>query len=166
MSPTSYRTAPPRDTEETNYTTRYPPLKPLQLFVARSLMAIWIVIALNLLSIQARQSARIAPPPSVECARDHLTVYTGRVSRWSRALGQSSLTIATDEDTIEVVTLKHPRTDDARQWFLLHAKPFQASDWSRIESRKGTLRDRMRATAWVCDDGRQPIIDWQPPSKD
>jgi hypothetical protein len=63
------------------------------------------------------------------------------------------------------VTLKHPGTDEASQWFLLNANAFESRDWAQIEDTKGKLKTEMRATAWVCDDGRQPIVDWQPPPK-
>jgi hypothetical protein len=126
-------------------------------------MDIPILIVLHLLGTQARQAPRISPPEAVQCPPDHLTAYTGRVTRWSRTMGQTSLTIATDWETTEVVTLKHPGTDDPRLYFLLNAGPFAARDWTRIETNRGTVREGLRATAWVCDDGRQPMIDWQPP---
>ena len=42
-------------------------------------------------------------------------------------------------------------------------EPFGERSWEVIASPEGRLRPRMRATAWVCDDARGPIIDWQPP---
>ena len=132
---------------------------------SRHTMDILIFVVVHLLGIQARQPARVRPPIAVECPRNQLTAYTGRVTSWSRRIGQTSMTIETDWDTTEVLTLKHPGTDDAREFFLVSAGPFHSSDWPRIESGIGRLREEVRATAWVCDDGRQPIIDWQPPPK-
>jgi hypothetical protein len=108
---------------------------------------------------------RVAPPAAVTCPRNNLTSFTGRVTRWTRTLGETSLTIYTDWDTTETVTLKHAGTDEAIKWFLLNANAFQSSDWAQIEESKGKLKSGMRVTAWMCDDGRQPIVDWQPPPK-
>ena len=106
-----------------------------------------------------------ARPPAVTCPHDHLTVFRGRVVQWSRAVGQSTMTIATDAGTTEIVVLKHPSTDDGSQFFLLDAKPFKPPDWNRIEHKPGRLRARLRVAVWACDDGRQPVIDWQPAEK-
>ena len=122
-----------------------------------------LIVLLSLISDQPRTTNRLAPPAAVTCPRNNLTSYTGRVTRWARRDGETTLTIATDWETTERVTLTHAGTDDASRSFLLNAKPFQASDWAQIEESKGKLKAGMRATAWVCDDGRQPIVDWQPP---
>ena len=124
-----------------------------------------LVILVSLTDLQARTTDRLAPPAAVTCPRNNLTSFTGRVTRWTRAPGETQMTIETDWDTSETVTLKHPGSDGASQWFLLNANAFQSSDWAQIEERKGQLKIGMRATAWVCDDGRQPIVDWQPPPK-
>ena len=129
-------------------------------------MAALLLVLLSLIDVQPRSADRLAPPAVVTCPRNNLTSFTGRVTRWTRTLGETNLTIYTDWDTSETVTLKHPGTDEASKWFLLNANAFQSSDWAQIEVSKGKLKSRMRATAWVCDDGRQPIVDWQPPPKE
>jgi penicillin amidase len=111
------------------------------------------------------QNERVRPPASVDCPRDHLTAYTGRVVSWSRETGQSTIRVRTDWDTDEGATLRHAGTDDPSQWFLLRGAPFKPGDWSLIEAAKGRLRDGVRATIWACDDNRQPVVDWQPPSR-
>ena len=103
------------------------------------------------------------PPSSVTCPRDHLTVFRGRVVQWSRTSGQSTMTIASDAGTTEIVVLKHPGTDDGSQYFLIDSQPFKPADWNRIEQKPGAFRPGVRASVWACDDGRQPIIDWQTP---
>jgi hypothetical protein len=120
-----------------------------------------IVLLLALLTWQAREPPRIAPPAAVTCSRDHLTAYTGRVTRYLRTAGRTTLTISTDWNTTEAVTLRHPGTDDPSRSFLIGGKPFTAADWSRIEEKKGTLKKDTRATAWVCDDGSPPVVDWE-----
>lgn len=124
-----------------------------------------LTLALLLIGGQARATERLAPPAAVTCPRNNLTSYTGRVTEWLRTASETRLTIATDWETTEAVLLEHSGTDDPSRWFLLNAKPFQPSDWAQIEESKGRLKTGMRATAWVCDDGRQPIVDWQPPPK-
>ena len=66
---------------------------------------------------------------------------------------------------VEATTLSHPGAEDASAHYLFNGQPFTAADWSAIESAPGVLREGMRATAWVCDDGvTPPVIDWQPPA--
>lgn len=108
------------------------------------------------------QEGRIRPPDVITCDRNHLTSYTGKVLSYSRRTGRTTLSIRTDWDTTETVTLNHPRSSNPVRWFLLHGETFKQSDWATIESSKSRLRPNMRVTAWVCDDGRNPIIDWQP----
>lgn len=105
---------------------------------------------------------RLAPPEAVKCPRNNLTVYEGRVVAYRRAAAQIFLRIRTDAGTSESVTVRHRRGEDPSRWFLLWAEPFRPADWRQIESRKGRLRAGMRANAWVCDDGSNPVIDWRP----
>lgn len=107
------------------------------------------------------QEGRVRPPASITCDRNNLTAYTGKVTDYSRRSGLVKLVIQTDWDTIETVTLQHPSRSDASKWFLLRGKAFRKSDWSKIEFSRGRLRPNMRASAWVCNDGSRPIIDWQ-----
>ena len=46
----------------------------------------------------------------------------------------------------------------------MQGEPFTPAEWSRIESRKGVLREGTRASAWVCADGRV-MVDWACPAK-
>ncbi len=108
-------------------------------------------------------AVRVRPPSELECPRNQLTLYGGRVQRYHRGRGQTSITIHTDWDTTETVTLRHTGRPDASRWFLLQGEAFKPGDWPRIESSPGRLRAGMRAAAWVCDDGRNATIDWQPP---
>ena len=66
---------------------------------------------------------------------------------------------------MESTTLAHPQADDARAYYRLNGQDFGAGDFAAIESAPGTLREGVRATAWVCLDGvTPPVIDWQPPA--
>jgi hypothetical protein len=113
----------------------------------------------------AAQQARIAPPDRLDCPRDHLTVFTGRVRSMRRERDRTIIEIRTDWDTSERVTVIHPKTGDPSPWFLLNAAPFHADDWRRIESAPNQLRPAVRASAWVCADGRNPVIQWDSPSE-
>jgi len=72
------------------------------------------------------------------------------------------LTIHTDEDTTETVTLRHPGTNDPTPLLTIAGAAFSTADWSRIESASGKLRDGQRASAWVCESG-DAIVDWTAP---
>jgi hypothetical protein len=112
---------------------------------------------------QPRDPARDRPSEYITCPRDHLTSYTGLVTGYRRENGRTSLTIRTDWDTTERVELKHPGTDDPSRWFLLRGRPFTPDDWKEIEVERGRLKPKMRASAWVCDDGTNAILDWDRP---
>jgi hypothetical protein len=111
-----------------------------------------------------QEGARQRAPESFSCDRNNLTSYTGVVTTYRRQTGSTSLTIRTDYDTTEAVSLKHPGTDDPSRFFRMQGEPFAAADWTRIETRKGVLRDGTRASAWVCADGRV-MVDWGVPSE-
>lgn len=105
--------------------------------------------------------SRPRPPASLPCSRNDLTAYIGKVSRLARKAGSTTVTIETDWETTEIVTLKHER-DDPSSMFLINGKPFTPADWPRIEERPGVVRKEQRATAWVCTSG-EVVIDWSVP---
>ncbi|MGH9508663.1 MAG: hypothetical protein ACRD2Q_08625 [Terriglobales bacterium] len=105
---------------------------------------------------------RLKPPAGITCPRDHLTVYSGRVLHYRRTPGRIVLRIYTDSDTSERVELKAPERTSLEDHLRLSGQPFVKEDWEKIESRPRRLRPNMRASAWVCDDGRPPVIDWHP----
>jgi len=131
-------------------------------------LSLLLVLALDAAcGAQARpqESSRQRPPESFACSRDNLTTYTGVVTDYRRANGETTLRIRTDWDTTEQVTLKHPGTDDPSAFFHIEGKPFNAvSDWKRIEQRKGVLLPGARAAAWVCSDGKV-MVDWGAPKE-
>lgn len=101
---------------------------------------------------------RLRPPEGVTCPRNDLTVFAGRVTSLERQKGATAVTIATDWKTTERLTIRHPEAADPDASFLIKGKPFTKADWDAIAP-KGTLRDDVRANAWVCRDGRV-IIDF------
>ncbi|MDR7271690.1 hypothetical protein J2X20_004358 [Pelomonas saccharophila] len=111
----------------------------------------------------AETGRRVAPPKDASCPRDKLTLFSGVVISYRREVGVTTLRIRTDWATVESVQLRHPGSNDPSPRFLIERAPFTPADWARIESAPGKLRPGMRAAAWVCSDGSQPLIDWQPP---
>jgi hypothetical protein len=114
---------------------------------------------------QDERGQRIRPPDTLNCSRNDLTSFTGRVLSYSRGNSRLSLRMRTDEQTTESFTLSYRQKDGPSRWFLLRAEPFKADDWKLIETRRGRLRGGMRATVWVCSTNRRPVIDWQPPER-
>ncbi len=101
------------------------------------------------------QQGRYMPPPAVGCDRNQLTSYTGKVTRYTRQADKISLTLKTDDETVESISL---RPGDK---ILLDAHQMTKDDWKLVEEKEGKLRPRMRATVWICRGGR-PVLDWQP----
>jgi hypothetical protein len=129
-------------------------------------IALVLLVSAGALETRAapQRDARVRPPAQIECARDrhHLTSYTGSVLSFVRGTDRTTMQIRTDWDTTEEVVITHKGSDPVR-WFLLHGSPFGQADWTRITDADGQLRKGMRATAWVCSDGSNPIVDWDVP---
>jgi len=109
--------------------------------------------------------ARLRPPSTLPCSRDHLTSFTGVVSNYSRGPDQLRLTVKTDESTTEKFTLRYKRGQDVAQWFLFARERFEANHWAEIEKAPGQLKPGARATVWVCEGGAQPVVDWEAPRR-
>ena len=113
----------------------------------------------------AAEGGRLRPPPALECDRNQLTSYSGRVSGYKRGAASTWIRISTDEDTVETVTVRHADKAKAAARYRLRGEAFTSRDWPRIEISAKKLTPGMRAVAWVCLDGKTaPLIDWQPPS--
>ena len=128
-----------------------------------SSLAPCLALALAAFPATQRGAARVRPPDAVTCPRDDVTLYAGKVTNLDRQRTATSLTIATDWNTTERVTIKHPEAADASAWFLMKGKAFAKGDWALIET-GGKLRPGVRAAVWVCRDGRNPVVDWEAPS--
>ena len=124
--------------------------------------AVIFCAAVATFSSPARAQGRLAPPEGVKCDPNHLTSFTGKILSYRRRPGRVHLRMRTDEETTEAFTLRYAKSEDAARWFLLKGEPFKQTDWALIERRRYSLRPRMRATVWVCDDGSNPIRDWRP----
>lgn len=116
--------------------------------------------------VAAQRAARVRPPLALKCPREsnHLTAYTGVVINYVRGADRTTLRIRTDWATTEDVAIEHKGGDPAR-WFLYRGNAFTPTDWDKITSAKGQLRPNLRATAWVCDDGSNPIVEWDVPEE-
>jgi hypothetical protein len=107
--------------------------------------------------------ARVAAPEMSVCDRNQLTSFNGVVSHYRRDTDVTVITILTDWDTVETVTLEHTDPDGVMQYFKLRGRVFTYNDWAEIEIGHGVLHDGIRVIAWIClDDITPPVIDWQP----
>jgi hypothetical protein len=112
----------------------------------------------------ASAQGRLRPPAFVTCDRNHLTAFTGRVTRLQRADETTSLKMETDDATHESFTLHHAR-GEAQRGFFFGGKPFTEADWSEIATADG-VKPGARATVWVCQDQPNPIVDWERSHRD
>ncbi len=134
-------------------------------------MRILVVLLIGVMTFSAasgvslpQERGRIMPPPQLTCDRNDLTSYDGRVLVYRRRKGSTFLRIRTNFDTTENVTIRHPRTNDPSEFYLINGEAFTKSDWSRIEKKPHFLRPGMRANVWVCrgNPSIQPVVDWRP----
>lgn len=128
------------------------------------LMALIVVLLFS--APMTASSQRIRPPDAIKCDRNNLTSFTGRVLLLTRKAGNTIIRMRTDENTTERFIIRHPGTNDPTPFFLLRTEPFKKDNWILIEVRKNVVKPKMRATVWVCNDGSNPIVDWQPPGPD
>jgi hypothetical protein len=128
------------------------------------LMCVLTVVVTVVAAHAQEPRGRMAPPASLKCDRNDLTVYDGKVVRYSRRQGSTFLRVRTNFDTSEEITLRHRGTDDPSRFYLLNGQPFTKSDWQRIEKRKRVLKLGMRANVWVCRDNPAipAVVDWRP----
>ncbi|MBI4520031.1 MAG: hypothetical protein HY701_04290 [Gemmatimonadetes bacterium] len=112
------------------------------------------------LAAPAVQQARIRPPATVTCGPDQLSAATGVVTSYVRGADRTVLRIDTDWNTREEVTIEHRGAADPSAWYLVRGEKFTAADWARIEGAGRQLQPGTRATAWLCDGGPNPIVDW------
>lgn len=105
---------------------------------------------------------RVRPPQGFECPLDWTTNYTGVVARLNRERDRTVLDIRTDWETTERIVINHVESDGPERWFLLRGKPFGPDGWKTIEVKPGQLRAATRASAWICLDKQNPVVDWNP----
>ena len=94
---------------------------------------------------------RARPPDAVDLSPQQPDGLRRARHGLDRSKDATTLTIATDSKTTERVTIRHPESADPDKSFLLKGKPFASADWDVIAP-KGTLREGIRANAWVCSD--------------
>jgi hypothetical protein len=132
----------------------------------RFLCGLALIYLLGAAPMFAQREIRARPPLTLDCqrGRDHLTAYTGVVVKYVRGAARTSLQISTDWGTTEDIAIDHKGSDPAK-WFLYRGKAFIAADWEKITDAAGRLRRNTRATAWVCDNGSNPVVDWDAPKE-
>jgi hypothetical protein len=114
---------------------------------------------------QAGHQRRMAPPPSLACNRNQVTSFNGAVTEYKRDARSLVITIHTDWNTVETLSLRFSNPEEPLQNLMLNGRAFTKDDWPKIEKTTGALRDGMRAIAWVCiNDDDLDVIDWRPGS--
>ncbi|MCA1558141.1 MAG: hypothetical protein LC731_06330 [Acidobacteria bacterium] len=115
---------------------------------------------------QGARQGRMSPPSGLSCDRNHTTSFTGRITGYSRTTQRIFIRVRTDEQTTEQFTIRLGRRENAAKKFLFQGEAFKAGDWKKVESSRGILRPKMRATIWACrddnDDFKAELIDWRP----
>lgn len=109
------------------------------------------------------RAGRLRPPASIKCDRNRLTSYSGVVTSFRQLRGRTTISLRTDWDSTETFTLRHARRNRTPyELMLLRAEPFKQQDRDEVFTSNGRLKPNMRVNVWVCDDGTNPVIDWQP----
>ena len=107
--------------------------------------------------------SRIAPPEILQCDRNKLTSYQGKVSAFEfRGASALELTIETDWGSEEsfAVEAECPAALAARM--LRDGQLLTADEWDGLQSGAAELSPDTYAIAWVCEDGVTPtVIDWR-----
>lgn len=114
----------------------------------------------------SQRAGRLRPPEAVTCPRDQLTAYSGKPANYERTPERVQLSIHTDWDTVESVRIDLGPDEDARSRFLMRGEPYGQRSLRAIEDAPGKLKAGMAITAWVCESGPRPLLDWRPPPKD
>jgi hypothetical protein len=114
----------------------------------------------------ARQGRRLAAPSGLDCDRDHITSFTGRVLAYSRQAGQISIRVRTDEGTTENFTISYAQAQELLKRVKLNGQKLRQEELEKIEARWRREKRSVRVTVWACydKDWRKPaavLIDWQ-----
>ena len=73
------------------------------------------------------------------------------------------LEVSTDANTIEHILLKFDSQEELLMQLYMTDLHFKKSDWRKIESEKGVLRNEIGVTVWLCDDkNTKALINWLP----
>lgn len=127
---------------------------------------LFILAGLTTASAPSQRAERPRQPEAVACPRDSLTAYTGKAAGYQRTPERVQVSIHTDWDTVETVRIDLRPDEDVRVHFLFRGKPYGQRSLDEIEVSPGKLHAGMRITAWVCQNGPQPLFDWRPPAVD
>lgn len=109
------------------------------------------------------QSQRLMVPSYFECQRNLVTSWTGEIVKYQRLSDTINLTIFTDADTVENISITFKNLEQLQEQFYLNNKAFEGTNWQKIESSPAQLHNKMRATIWLCECPTvKPLINWQP----
>ncbi|MGS2719611.1 hypothetical protein [Paraglaciecola aestuariivivens] len=123
---------------------------------------VWLFLA-----TQAAKAERLLVPDYVSCERNHLTSWVGFVSKFKLTENKLEISIATNEQTLEQLTLEFSSEAELLTHFYLNGEKFSPSDWQSITTSDKQLIAKTRAVVWIClDDSKPPVINWRSSSQD
>ncbi|WP_298772183.1 hypothetical protein [uncultured Shewanella sp.] len=98
------------------------------------------------------QTERLSVPEYVDCPRDWVSSWQGRVITYHRSNNMMSFVIDTDADTIEKVEIHFTKLDQLVKQLYFNDQPFKMTDWAIIEQSKRVIRDNILVTVWFCQN--------------
>ncbi|MCL1126378.1 hypothetical protein [Shewanella surugensis] len=108
------------------------------------------------------QTGRLRVPEYVECPRDQVSSWQGRVITYHRSNSMISLVIDTDANTTEKIKIHYTKLEQLFKQLYLRGQPFKATDWPTIEQSKSIIRDNTLVTVWFCQNKQYlSLINWQ-----
>ncbi len=106
--------------------------------------------------------SRLMVPDFVSCERNNLTSFSGKPTKYNRENGELEITIATDFDTVETITVGYPSSTALMESFFIKGKAVDLKSWQEFEESVGILSGKISVTAWVCNlEGIAPVFVWK-----
>ncbi|MFS1525294.1 hypothetical protein ACL7TT_14485 [Microbulbifer sp. 2304DJ12-6] len=123
-----------------------------------------VLLVLFTLPLPVTAQQRLAIPAYITCNHNQLTAWMGEIQYLNHQAGTLSLALTTDYQTDESLQLQYPTEAILLAQMRLHSAPFTKDDWRQLYESDGTLRNKLRAVIWLCEDSNtKPVINWQPP---
>ncbi len=99
---------------------------------------------------------RLAPPAALDCDRNHLTSYEGRLLALTPAPDELTVTLVTDWDSEETFTVP------AGAVHLRDGAPMDPAAQAKFLATLKPPTTAPRLIAWVCAEPPSVTLDWRP----
>lgn len=117
----------------------------------------FVCLALSVTVIaQAGGERRLAPPAAIDCDRNLLTSYEGRVASVSANPREWTVTLTTDWGSDETFKVATSRVQ------LVNGEPLESGQRPAFVDDNGLPEVDLRVIAWVCEDPATVTLDWRP----